>query len=216
MDNQTEIRIVRSQRKTTTLQIGPGGVVLVKAPLRMPERRIREFIEENKDWIKKRLSPSLPQNQKKEGEYLYLGRTLTLAPGSYAAISVRGNKLLFPAGLMFQKDKEITHWYIKEAKKIITEQVEKYAVEMGTSFKSITFSDTKSQWGRCTYDNRLQFNWRLVLAPQLVLNYVVVHELAHTLEKNHTQMFWMKVRRFNPSARQQIKWLKQNGWTLRT
>lgn len=208
-----DIRIERSKRKTTTLQIGPGGIVLVKAPLRMSESRIRQFVAENTDWIQKRLSR--PQSQRKEDEYLFLGKTLTLTPGNYPTISVAGDKLLFPAGLLFRREKEITNWYIRQAKEIISKQTELFAKEMGTIYKSITLSDTKSQWGRCTYDNRLQFNWRLVMAPLLVLNYVVVHELVHTMEKNHTQMFWMKVRRYNPSARQQVKWLKQNGWTLR-
>jgi predicted metal-dependent hydrolase len=154
-------------------------------------------------------------SMRKEGEYLFLGKTLTLKPGNYTSIAVKGDWLLFPQAALFRKDKELTSWYITQARALITRQTERYAKEMKTDFKEITFSDTRSQWGRCTYDNRLQFSWRLIMAPLLVLNYVVIHELAHTFEKNHTQMFWMKVRNFNPSYRQQIKWLKEYGTTLK-
>lgn len=152
--------------------------------------------------------------QSKKEEYLYLGRKLTLHPGNYTSIAVKDDLLLFPQALLFRKEKELTMWYVQQAKKIIAAHVERFAKEMQTNYKSLTFSDTRSKWGSCTHDNRLQFSWRLVMAPLLVLNYVIIHELAHTIEKNHTQYFWMKVRRFNPSYRQQIKWLKEHGELL--
>lgn len=206
----------RSDRRTISLQIKPDGSLLVKAPQRMSDKKIEEFIADHTDWIEKKLhnvSKHVSQ-ERNDNEYLFLGKTVTLHPGNYTEISIQGEELLFPTGLLFRKEKELTKWYITQAKKIITQQVEKYAKEMGTQYKEITFSDTKSQWGRCTSDNRLQFSWRLVMAPLLVLNYVVVHELVHTKEKNHSQMFWMKVRNYNPSCKMQIKWLKENGHTL--
>ena len=147
-------------------------------------------------------------------EYLYLGNTLTLKPGPYAEITVKGTDLLFPQALLFRKEKELAAWYLAQAKSVITRQLTLYAKEMRTGYTNVRFSDTQSKWGSCTYDNRLQFNWRLIMTPPMVLNYVVVHELAHTMEKNHTQMFWMKVRRVNPSYRQQVKWLKEHGNSL--
>lgn len=208
--------VVRSDRRTIALQITPDGSLLVKAPSRMSDRKIEEFVTDHTDWIEKKLHvvSKHVSHKRKEDEYLFLGKTVTLHPGNYTNIVLQGDELLFPVGLLFRKEKELMKWYIEQAKKIITEQVEKYAKEMDTDFKEITFSDTRSQWGRCTSDNRLQFSWRLVMAPLLVLNYVVIHELAHTKEKNHSQMFWMKVRNYNPSCKMQIKWLKENGHTL--
>lgn len=147
-------------------------------------------------------------------EYLYLGNTLTLKPGPYTEIAVSGSDLLFPQALLFRKEKELASWYIVQAKSVITRQLNHFAKEMGTGYTSVRFSDTQSKWGSCTHDNRLQFNWRLIMTPLMVLNYVVIHELAHTLEKNHTQLFWMKVRRLNPSYRQQVRWLKEHGESL--
>lgn len=217
MLDSPKISIIKSHRRTISVHIEPDGKIIVKAPKLMPQFMIKQFIANHQDWIDKHLARIEKVSVKKRGkdEYFYLGQSLTLEPANITSITVKGDKLLFPQSLIFRKDKELTRWYIAEAKKIIVSQTEKFAEQMGTNFKAITFSDTKSQWGRCTQDNRLQFNWRLIMAPSMVLNYVVVHELAHTMEKNHTQMFWMKVRNINPSYRQQIKWLKDYGSTLK-
>jgi len=215
MDTIPQIKIVRSRRRSLALQIERDGTVIVKAPHLIPKHFIDKFINEHQEWIKKHSQKILSAKQSRiENEYLYLGKKVVFTPGRYTKISVKDDKLLFPQSLIFRKNKELTNWYISEARKIITQQVEKYSILMKADYKEISFSDTRSQWGRCTSDNRLQFSWRLVMAPQLVLNYVVIHELAHTMEKNHSQLFWMKVRNFNPSYRQQIKWLKDHGASL--
>ncbi len=209
------IKIVRSHRRSLALQIERDGIVIVKAPHFIPKRFIDQFVLEHQDWIDKHSQKIIAaRSDRSENEYLYLGKKIIFIPGSYTEIAVKGDKLLFPQSLLFRKNKELTNWYTREARKIITHQVEKYALLMNTEYQEITFSDTRSQWGRCTRDNRLQFSWRLIMSPILVLNYVVIHELAHTMEKNHSQLFWMKVRNFNPSYRQQIKWLKDNGTLL--
>lgn len=147
--------------------------------------------------------------------FLYLGEKLTLKIGDYAGLLHRENELLIPKFMEFRIEKEIKNWFIKQAQKIILGQLAKYAKEMDVKHSRIMFSDTQSKWGTCFPDNRLQFNWRLVMAPVLVINYVVVHELSHTIEKNHSHKFWSIVRKFNPSYRQQIKWLKINGEALK-
>lgn len=215
MSDIPEFTLVRSRRRTLALYIQPDGKLLVKAPLTISKHNIEQFVEQQSEWIaKRRMLLAKRVSQREVNQYLFLGQILTLTCGNYKYISIAENKLLFPISLLFRKEKELTAWYMQQAKQIITEQAKKYAKEMKTSFRSITFSDTKSQWGRCTKDNRLQFNWRLVMAPVLVINYVVIHELAHTLVKDHSQIFWMKVRKIQPSYRQQIKWLKENGHTL--
>lgn len=211
------ITIVRSDRRTIALQVAPDATLLVKAPRRMPERMIHAFIEEQRDWIDKHVTlvKKRAKQIKEDGEYLFLGKSVTFTPSNVLEIAIKDDKLLFPQALLFRKEKELTNWYMRQARNIITQQVERYAREMKTSYTDLTFSDTRSQWGRCTHDNRFQFSWRLVMAPLLVLNYVVIHELAHTMEKNHTHRFWAKVRGFNPSYRQQIKWLNNHGASLK-
>lgn len=213
-------KVITSKRKTLALQFLHDGTLVVKAPLRTPQFMINAFVHQHRDWIEKHTEKvqqrqRLKKHEYKEGEiFLYVGQEVVLTIGSYKEISVSSGKLLFPSHLVFRIQKELHTWYIHKAKELITSQVERYAKEMKTTYKLIAFSDTKSQWGRCTSDNRLQFSWRLIMAPPLTLNYVVIHELAHTMEKNHSRSFWSKVRLFNPSFRQQIQWLKDNGSSL--
>jgi len=208
------INIIRSDRRSISVHIEPDGEVVVKAPKRIADRNIKQFISEHSDWIEKHLSivrSRLQKNQIAEDEYLFLGKTLKLKEDNIQTIKMEGDFIFFPKALVFRKEKELKSWYIKQAEKIIPKQIDLYAARMKTNYRSVLFSDTRSKWGSCSHDNRLQFSWRLVMAPLLVINYVVIHELSHTMEKNHTQMFWMKVRSQNPSYKQQIKWLKEYG-----
>ncbi|HVT00841.1 MAG TPA: SprT family zinc-dependent metalloprotease [Patescibacteria group bacterium] len=217
MIDLSEIKIKRQSRRTMSIHILPSGTVEVRAPKLMPKFFINDFVKKNSDWIEEKLKTSKRGVTKKyqHGEsFLFLGKEYTLNVGNYSKIELKDDKLLFPAGMLFRAKKELESWYIKQAKQIITEQLIYYAKEMDTKYNALSFSDTSSKWGSCTHDNRLQFNWRLVMAPLLVLRYVVIHELSHTTEKNHSRKFWSRVASFNPSYKEQIKWLKTHGDTL--
>lgn len=215
----SNIQIKRMHRKTMSLQVLSDGSLIVKAPILIPKFIINEFLKKNEEWINKHVGVKKRGNTQaktyQEGEkFLLLGKEYPLKFENVTGIQISGNFLIFPTALKFRAKKEIENWYIKQAKEMITSQVEKHAKEMQTSYISITYSDTRSKWGSCTHDNRLQFNWRLVMAPPLVIRYVVVHELAHTIEKNHSRVFWKKVASINPSYKEQIKWLKKNGHSV--
>jgi predicted metal-dependent hydrolase len=218
MTNQ--IKIERSRRRSLTLSITPDRTILVKAPLLTPQFIIDQFVAKHTDWIEKRLTtlanaPIRGGRKYVDGETLqFLGKSYTIQTGPYTAITFSGDKLFFPKALQFRAEKELHTWYKKMAEAFITKQVEKFAAEMETTFVEITYSDTRSKWGHCTHDNRLQFNWRLVMAPTLVVHYVIVHELAHTTEKNHSRAFWRRVGKYNPSYRQSRKWLRDHGHEL--
>lgn len=219
MFDPSEIKITRSKRRSIAIVINPNGTVEVRAPKLVPQFAINAFVKTKKDWIKKRLEivrSQLP-NKKSfiDGEkFLYLGGTYSLAIGTGARIEIKDGMLLFPLALVPRGHEALEKWYIKQAKAIIRGQVDYYAKIMGTTYNGVSFSDTKSQWGRCTHDNRLQFNWRLIMAPMLIIRYVVLHELVHTTEKNHSAIFWNKVRKYNPSYKHQIQWLKEHGNNL--
>lgn len=222
MSFDIEPKIVRSRRRTLALQILPDSTLIVKAPFFTPTFFINKFIQEHKAWIEKKIeliNKQRAQSKKlkngKSSTILFLGNEYIVHHGDYNAIRLKEDQFLFPQALRFRAKTEITNWYVKQAKHIITTQVEFYAKRMNAVYTDLKFSDTKSQWGRCTHDNKLQFSWRLVMAPLLVINYVVVHELVHTFEKNHSRAFWSKVRLYNPSYRQQIIWLKENGHSLK-
>ena len=212
-----EPQIIKSKRRTIALQIAPDGTLLVRAPLRASMHQIQQFIDYNREWIDEHLQkvemrPRVDKHSFKEGEtFWFLGNKVILTIGEFKQIEVKGDKLLFPRILVFRVQKELTAWYIKQARLLITQQVEYFAEQMKTSFISLTFSDTKSQWGRCTKDNRLQFSWRLIMAPLDIIDYVIIHELVHIAQKNHSKRFWNKVGTILPDYKKKRDWLKENG-----
>lgn len=220
MDVDSSIKITRSIRRSISIRILPGGVVEVKAPIFMSMAAIHKFLADKEDWLnrhrkKMQARPIVNKKTYEDGDkFLYLGQEVLLTFGNYQAIHVQENRLLVPAAMKFRIKKEIEIWYIKQARTIITKLVHDNAQTMNVSYKSLSFSDTKSKWGSCSHDNHLQFCWRLIMAPVIVANYVVIHELAHTIQKNHSDDFWTIVRRYNPSYKQQIKWLKIHGGTI--
>lgn len=214
----SEIKIIRSHRRSISMKVLPDQTLVVNAPTLLPKFIIDKFIKDNWEWVEKSRAKKSRVIDKKyvDGEtFLFLGENLTLKIGDYSVLSHLGNELLIPEFMKFRIEKEVKNWFIKRAKTIILGQLTKYAKEMNIKHSTIRFSDTQSKWGTCFPDNSLQFNWRLVMAPIFVINYVVVHELSHITEKNHSHKFWSIVRRYNPSYRQQIKWLKINGDLLK-
>lgn len=215
-----QYKIVRSMRNSLALSISPEGSVIVKAPFFTTKGQIEAFIASHRDWIDKHIAKTAERKILLTKQYVsgdtfwYLGNKITLKIGNYQSIHVVKDTLFFPQILEFRIKKELTNWYIRYGKTVVTDRLEWYAKAMKATYTDVTFSDTRSQWGRCTHDNRLQFSWRLGMAPILAINYVVVHELAHTFQKNHSRSFWSIVRFHNPTYRQQILWLKNHGQSL--
>jgi predicted metal-dependent hydrolase len=219
MDDIPKFRITRSNRQSISLQISHNGELLVKAPYLVPAFIINQFVKNKKRWIEKQMGLVTKFHTHTTGEiaegdeYPFLGDILTLHSGTYTHIHI-DKTLNIPKFLMFRVKKELSAWYIAQAKRIITESVVRNAKIMDTTYRNISFSDTTSKWGSCSHDNSLQFNWRLVMAPLNVIDYVVIHELAHTKEKNHGAKFWGVVAQYKPAFKQYIKWLKTNSHKL--
>lgn len=211
--------IIRSHRLSIAIHITRDGELVIKAPKFAPDFMIRNFINEKEEWIEKtllKIHNRVPQKkQYTEGEVFYfLGEPHVLRFYDDITIQTKNGKLFFPKALQFRLQKELGEWFVKQAKTTIMNRLEIKSHEMDASYGIVRFSDTSSKWGTCFPDNSLQFNWRLIMAPLMVLDYVVIHELAHTTEKNHGDSFWRKVRQFTPAYRQHRKWLNDNAHLL--
>jgi predicted metal-dependent hydrolase len=216
MINDIDIKLIRENRVSIALKIMRDGRVVVRAPHLIPKKFIDDFINKHSRMIEKNRKLIIANTPVKkryiDGEkFLYLGNEYVFTPALITEIKLADGKLLFPKALLFRAEKEIENWYVGRARETISRLVYEYAKLMNTTFTELRFSDTSSKWGSCTRDNRLQFNWRLIMTPLIVARYVVIHELAHTMEKNHKRIFWSIVRTQNPSYKQQIKWLAQHG-----
>ena len=182
LNEKISYQIIRSQRKTMSLEIKPDGQIIVRAPLRLSQVRIRRFVEQKQEWILK----NLEKIQKREAQR-------EKVPGL---------------------SKEERTRLQQEACRKIPERTACFAEKIGVSYGRITLRQQKTRWGSCSANGNLNFNWLLILAPPEVLDYVVVHELCHRKEMNHSQAFWKEVGAVLPNYKEQKKWLKENGWKL--
>ena len=171
--------LIRSNRKSLAMQVKADGSVIVRAPLRIAERRIEIFVADHWEWVEKqkqRISRQRENARRITGEERQEG---------------------------FQK-----------AKEIIPRRTAYFAARMGVSYGRITIREQKTRWGSCSSKKNLNFNWKLLLAPPEVLDYVVVHELCHLKQMNHSRAFWAEVAAILPDYKERKKWLREHGADL--
>ncbi|WP_253288352.1 M48 family metallopeptidase [Blautia sp. MSJ-19] len=174
-----EYELIRSARKTVTLQVKPDGRVVVRAPLRLAKYRIAKFVKDHETWI-------AVQQQKLEESRKHV-HVIT---------------------------EEERCEGIARAKRVFPERTAYFAKKMGVTYNRITIREQKTRWGSCSSAGNLNFNWKLVLMPPELLDYVVVHELAHRREMNHSPRFWAIVEQELPDYRERQEKLKIFGRQL--
>ncbi len=195
----------------------PDSSITVKIPYAFPSSQIEKILKKHEEWIKqKQLAIQIRTGQKDSEAYLYLGISYPL--------EIRHNQKniveledKFYVGSPTQKYAKtyLTSWYKQQARKIITERVQHYSRLSGLTYQSVAITSAETRWGSCSSQKTLNFNWRLIMAPLAVIDYVVTHELAHLTELNHSRDFWETVRKMYPLYRQYRTWLKRNGEMLR-
>ena len=215
-------QIIRTRRKTIALIVKPDGSLVVRAPLRASSRQIQQLIEQKAPWIRatqekvRRNYPKIAPKEYVNGEgFLYLGKSyrLAISPGASRQLTLEGQFLLSPSALPGARAVFID-WYRQQARQVIAERVAWFAAKYGFHYARIKITSARTRWGSYSSKGTLSFTWRLVMAPVEIIDYVVVHELAHTLEHNHGKAFWEKVKAITPDYKQKIAWLKINGATL--
>ncbi len=211
-----EYTVIRQRRRTIALYINPNGTLTIKAPIFTPDFFINRFVKDKQDWIEKHISrvkqyPQLEEKQFIDGEqFMFLGKNYPLQIVHSESIELT-DKLLFPFKNKRSIKKRIIEWYKEQALETVSKRVEKYAAIMKANYRSIELSNAKKRWGACSHIDELTFNWRLIMAPLESMDYVVIHELAHTIEKNHSKQFWAIVQKFCPDYKIRRRWLTVHG-----
>jgi predicted metal-dependent hydrolase len=214
---------ISHRAKRLSLRVGSKGVEVV-LPRRSFLPYVPNFVEENAKWIFKHLQKWEEKKAKEnepllpDGSILFRGiqTKVKLMHGVLAKPFVvwdsRNSVLNIVLPLeVFEAPYDVLHnWLVKFAEKEILACVKKRASQMGFYPAAITLRDQKTRWGSCSANRNIAFNWRLVMAPLEVLDYVVVHELAHLAVLSHSKRFWRLVKRFCPEHRLHRRWLRQN------
>jgi len=191
----------------------------VTVPYFYPTKKIDKILKEKEDWIRQhQLQIQLKQKQINPADkdsYLYLGRPYPLELGINQKNIIEFSDKFYLGSTNKKYAKQyLTSWYRQQARKIITERVNHYSRISGLHFQSVKITTAETRWGSCSSEKNLNFNWKLIMAPLPVIDYVVAHELAHLEELNHSRNFWGKVRKMYPLYRQYRTWLKRNGSML--
>lgn len=226
-------QIETSSRKTISIRVNYDGVV-VRAPKSLSKTKIKELVQTKARWILEKyqeLLSSAPENEKREYQagstFLYRGKQLHLKLKSGRDAGLKENE-----GQVFLEDDELIvvlddwshgaiqnlleQWYRYEAKIRIIERVRYYTArhDFGKQVNRIFIKDQKSRWGSCSSKCNLNFNYRLIMAPDEILDYVVIHELCHLVHMNHSDEFWNEVATVQPDYLQYRDWLHKNGAKL--
>ncbi len=220
-----KIEVFRSERKTSVLQI-IDNQLQIRVPNRVRDRKIVEILEKKQRWIRNKAielqnQPITKKRKYISGEYFPLfGRNLMLKVlegrkvgtqliEDYLLTTVRSSEI---GDLRQSRIKTyIEKWYVKEAYKRLEEKVIKYSEIIRVSPREMKVSNYKTRWGSCDNKGRLTFNFHLIKAPHTIVDYVVIHELCHLIQPNHSKFFWNEVAKFDPSFKIHKKWLKYNG-----
>lgn len=176
-----DVRIIRSNRKTMAIQVNSDLTVTIRAPLSTSPKEIEQILQEKISWIQKSM------HKLKEKKALYDAEEVE--PLSYAEIQTLAKKAL----------------------EYIPDRVAYFSKQVGVDYGRITIRNQKTRWGSCSSAGNLNFNCLLMLAPPEVIDYVVVHELCHRKEMNHSKAFWNEVAKILPDYKIHVQWLKKEG-----
>ncbi len=217
-------RIIRSNRRTISIQINESAELVVRAPRHANKQAIERAILKHIGWIiktkklmEKRLLEAKPKKFVDGERFWFLGNLYPLK-----IVKTQRRNIVFKENTFFMPQRNVkkgryvfVNWYKNKAKEVISARAEIYSKIMQISYKKIRITNATKRWGSCSHKGKsLNFSWRLIMAPLEVVDYVVVHELAHIKEDNHQKGFWNIVSKIYPPYKKCQKWLKENGHKL--
>lgn len=216
--------IRRPRRKTLSIVIRSDNRIEVLAPKQLSAARIAGFVQDKSDWIHKKLhfnreirAAFVPKTFTPGESFHLLGKpySLQIQQGK-RAVQLCGPNLLVshPCPDPDSTGRQITRWYRQQAETHFQQRCEVFAEKIGKQPRSVGIKSYKSRWGSCHHDGRIYFNWRLIMAPGRVVDYVVAHELCHLHHPDHSREFRARLQSIFPASQEATAWLKINGLTL--
>ena len=228
-----EYNVVRTDRKTVGITIDPVEGVIVRSPKKVSKEKIENIVNNKSDWILQKLTKlddvkSTPAPKELlSGEKLpYLGRRYRLKVIKDSSISKKQAEVKLYQGKFIAKlsssvvddelrikilKNKLIKWYRKHAEIKINNRVNKYKTQIGVKPNKVKIKKQKKRWGSCSNKGNLNFNWKLIMAPMSIVDYIVIHELAHLKYQNHSNEFWELVETIIPDYEKRQEWLRIHG-----
>ena len=222
-----ELQVERTNRKRTIALHVKNNKLIIKTPRSVSKKTLVDFIKRKQHWINQRAILNFEEQNLKNREFIDNDKfyfrgdeyRLSLSLGRKEAVKIEGDLLL----VSYVDDKSIGRenikrlledWYLKESIKILKARTEELAKQMRVQPYGITVKNYKSKWGSCTANNKISYNWRIIMAPDCIIDYLIVHELSHIIEPNHSKNFWYHVGNYCEDFKKKRKWLRENGHKL--
>lgn len=208
-----------SKRKTISISVDEYGSVLVKAPYKVTVGEIEEALSKHSKWIEKKIIQAKNRERLPEDIILFLGEKKKL--------NINIQKDLNKEYVLYANDEFTAYvtceehvkivmkkYLIEVARNVIDKKIKKYSIKLGVYPNSVRMKDTKTRWGSCSYVNNLNFNYRLIMAREDVLEYVVLHEMCHIIYKNHSAEFYTLIESMMKDYREKEIYLRENGYKM--
>ena len=215
-------QIIRSNRKSLSLSINENADLVVRAPHRVSYDEIQKFISEKSAWIdnkqrliKARLEDNVNANLSLQCLYLGSLYPLKIDNNSVEPISFNGHMFTITNVNRERISLPLKSWYKKRFIEVALPRLSYFSDKHKLKVNQVRVKEQKTLWGSCSSKNNINLNYLLIMAPMKVIDYVIVHELVHTIHKNHSSKFWQKVETIIPNYKDARKWLKENGYRLR-
>lgn len=216
-------RLIRSARKTVSIAVMNRGELVVRAPLKMSIQRIDAIIDSKTDWIvakqkemiaKSNSEDTFLENSKEKA--LYLGRfyDITVVENYKYAFHFDSERFFIDSEYDKYRKQLFEKWIRRKGKSYLKQRLEHFSVITGYNFAKMGLTGASKRWGSCSTSGNINFSWRLMYAPPEVIDYVVVHELAHLKEANHSSNFWALVRGILPDFKKHKSWLDKHSYLL--
>jgi len=215
-------KIIKSARKTMSLAILGDGTIVVRAPTKIGEGQINKFVSQKQDWIVAKLA-KIKNNQSKYSDvinyqkYLLYGNKYDLAMADVNKVEASNSSQAILIPNKIEQDKVIAalyQFYKKKSKEVLTKRLLYIKSLMRIEPKSISLSNSKGRWGACNSRGKITLNWRVIMLPPNCIDYVIVHELCHLIEMNHSSRFWNLVQTFMSNYQDNRQQLKEYGFLL--
>ncbi len=207
-------RSARARRVRVTVDAARG--VQVVLPRRAPDREAAAAVRELGPWIRRRVGELARARETvaARGDTLpYLDQLLTVCPQpGRSRVHRRGGELLVPAGP--EREAALERWYRHAAREEVIARLDRACAIAGLTYERLTIRGQRTRWASCSPGRAMSFNWRLLLAPEAILDYVVWHEVCHLEIMDHSPRFWSLLERHCPDYRIHQEWLRRHGQTL--
>ena len=216
----TPYKIIKSKRKTLSLSINENAELIVRAPNKISNKQIAEFIIEKSKWINKNKSlmqSRINEMNNSQSNYLFLGNIYPLIKVNEDPNKIDFNGTEFITSIENQDTfkASLKSWYKIKFTEIAIPRLNYFSDKYNLKINQVRFKNQKTLWGSCSSKNNINLNYLLVMAPMIVIDYVIIHELVHTVHKNHSENFWNAVEAIMPDYKKAKKWLNKNGYKLR-